>query len=253
MNVIKSFLLPPGIFILIFAAAFLQMRKPAAGRIIFALAALLLFYLSTTPFVGGNMLRTLEHVPVIDSQSLGEVDAILVLSAGVQRYAPEYGGITTDGLMLERLRYAARLQRETRLPVFVTGGLAPGGGGALADIMADVLREDFAIEVAGRESLSATTFENAAFSASMLAEHGVHRVALVTHAWHMPRAVASFRDAGVDVVPAPMGFTEPIGFVTVQLLPSMRAFARTYYALHEWLGIGWYRLTKFHLTVAEAK
>jgi len=147
-------------------------------------------------------------------------------------------------LMLERLRYAARLHRASGLPIFVSGGLVRGRDEQVADVMEQVLKDDFGIDVAGKELESSTTFENAVFSAKLLEHHGIRKVALVTHAWHMTRAIISFRAAGLDIVPAPTGFTEPIGFVPWQLLPSMHALSRTYYAMHEWLGIGWYRFAK---------
>lgn len=243
MNVLKAFLLPPGVFILLFAAPCLLARRFRGARVL-AAGALVLFYLSMTPYVGAGLLRTLEHVPVADSKAFGAdgVGAILVLGAGVQRYAPEYGGVTADSLLLERLRYAARLHRESGLPVYVSGGLVHNRGERVADIMAEVLKGDFAIEVAGKESESSTTFENAALSAKLLKDRGIRKVALVTHAWHMPRSVLSLRAAGLECVPAPTGFTEPIGLVYEQFLPSVRAMARTYYAMHEWLGLAWYWL-----------
>ncbi|MNT55386.1 hypothetical protein D3C72_1926190 [compost metagenome] len=72
--------------------------------------------------------------------------------------------------------------------------------------MADSLRDDFGVTVRWQEGRSRTTWENAQFSAEVLLPQGVKRVVLVTHAWHMPRAVWSFRKAGFEVVPAPVGF-----------------------------------------------
>jgi uncharacterized SAM-binding protein YcdF (DUF218 family) len=143
------------------------------------------------------------------------------------------------------LRYAARLHRITGLPIFVSGGAVRGREERVADVMAQVLKEDFGIDVAGEETESSTTFENGVFSSKLLKDRGIDKVALVTHAWHMPRALASFRAAGANVVPAATGFTEPIGLTLDQCLPSVRALTRTYYAMHEWLGIAWYRLSKF--------
>jgi uncharacterized SAM-binding protein YcdF (DUF218 family) len=248
MDTLKSLFLPPGIFVLLFAAAFLVMRKRGDARSWIGAAALVLFYGASTPYVGGNLLRTLEQFPAADARQLRHegVGAILVLAAGVKRYAPEYGGgLTADTLLLERLRYASWLSHATGLPVFVSGGLVRGRDERVADVMAKVLREDFGIEVAGEDIESSTTYENGLWSAKVLKDHGIEKVALVTHAWHMPRAVLSLQAAGIQVVPAPTAFTEPIGLIPEQLLPSMRGLSRTYYALYEWLGIGWYRLTKF--------
>ena len=57
------------------------------------------------------------------------------------------------------------------------------------------------------ESTSRTTWENARFSATLLRQHGWHRVLLVSDAWHLPRALIAFRAAGVTAqASAPRAF-----------------------------------------------
>jgi uncharacterized SAM-binding protein YcdF (DUF218 family) len=51
------------------------------------------------------------------------------------------------------------------------------------------------------ERESTSTRENALFTARLLASHDLHEIALVTCAWHMPRALANFRAAGLDPIP----------------------------------------------------
>ena len=58
------------------------------------------------------------------------------------------------------------------------------------------------------ELCSLSTHENAVFSAAILARLGVRRAAVVTCPWHMARALAGFRAAGVDVIALPTGFVE---------------------------------------------
>ncbi len=53
------------------------------------------------------------------------------------------------------------------------------------------------------ELCSLSTRENAIFSAAILARLGARRAAVVTCPWHMPRALADFRAAGVDALPLP--------------------------------------------------
>lgn len=66
-------------------------------------------------------------------------------------------------------------------------------------------------------------------------------VALVTSAWHEPRAVALFRKAGVDVLPCPADFlakTGP-GFHWSDLLFDVESLERSTRAIHERLGYLW--------------
>jgi uncharacterized SAM-binding protein YcdF (DUF218 family) len=54
------------------------------------------------------------------------------------------------------------------------------------------------------ELWSLTTYENAIFSAAWLSRRWARpRVALVTCAWHMPRALRCFVEAGVDAIAVP--------------------------------------------------
>jgi uncharacterized SAM-binding protein YcdF (DUF218 family) len=43
-------------------------------------------------------------------------------------------------------------------------------------------------------------------SAPLLKAAGITRIALVTHASHMPRSAELFRREGIEVLPAPTGF-----------------------------------------------
>ena len=66
---------------------------------------------------------------------------------------------------------------------------------------------------------------------------GVQRVAVVTHGWHMLRSARAFERAGLQVLPAPMGFKSGQGRRLYRVLPRASALADSSLALHEWLGI----------------
>ena len=65
---------------------------------------------------------------------------------------------------------------------------------------------------------------------------GVDRVLLVTHSWHMRRAILAFEAHGFQVVPAPTMFhgVPPEGLDG--WTPSAKALRHTSWALHEWIG-----------------
>jgi uncharacterized SAM-binding protein YcdF (DUF218 family) len=67
------------------------------------------------------------------------------------------------------------------------------------------------------------------------------RVALVTSAWHMPRAFALFRSAGLDTVACPADFSthEDPGFRLDDYLWELGALGGTSRGLHERLGHLW--------------
>jgi len=91
------------------------------------------------------------------------------------------------------------------------------------------------------ETRSRDTIENARFSKELLNAAGVRRIYLVTHAWHMRRAVQLFEKAGLTVVPAPTVFTilSRYEYRLPGYLPSAHAFQLSSIALHERWGYWW--------------
>jgi uncharacterized SAM-binding protein YcdF (DUF218 family) len=77
----------------------------------------------------------------------------------------------------------------------------------------------------------------------MLREAGIRKVILVTHAYHMRRARAAFQAAGLDVVAAPHGFRSGGEIGLLDFIPSSSAMESSWLALHESLGMLWYRWT----------
>jgi uncharacterized SAM-binding protein YcdF (DUF218 family) len=91
------------------------------------------------------------------------------------------------------------------------------------------------------ESTSRTTYENAQFSAAISGVNRAQPWLLLTSAWHMPRALATFRKAGWNVTPYPVDFRT--GTHTPWTQYSLARGAQKWHlALHEWVGLLAYRL-----------
>ena len=245
-SLLHIILLPPmSLFLLMAAGALLRRRHPRGGRALFSLGMALLVLLCCDAG-SGLLVKPLEAMtrPLASSAGSG-AQAIVVLAAGSMDDAPEYGNTDIpDRIALGRLRYGARLQHESGLPLLVTGGNASADGRfeAKALGMARALREDFRTPVEWIEERSATTFENAAFSAAILRQHKVSRILLVTDAMHMPRARRVFQRAGLEVVEAPTLFFGRGRLGVLDFLPTAAGLQRSYYASYEWIGLAWYRL-----------
>ncbi|HVS12088.1 MAG TPA: YdcF family protein [Planctomycetota bacterium] len=242
MNLLKSLLLPPlSLFALAAVGALLLRRKRKLGwGLIAAAAGLLLVF--CTPLVAAALLRSLQR-EVEPWRGAAGAGAIVVIGGDFSFWAPEYGGESVGPLTLERLRYAAHLARASALPILVSGGPPKRGSCSIAAAMKQALEEDFAVEVRWVEPRSGTTRDNAQLSAQILREHGVARIALVTQAWHMPRARSAFERAGIEVVPAPTGFRGWPDLSLSSVLPSARALRESAWAVHEWGGRLWYALS----------
>ncbi len=237
----QQLFLPPGAPLVVLGLAWLLWtRRPKLARAAFAIGGASL-YLVSTPIVSALAMGALvADEPAVDVTTL-DVQAIVVLGADVVLDAPEYGGDSLGPLSLERLRYAARLQHATDLPLLVSGGRVLDST-PIAAVMAEALAREFSGSARWIESSSRNTRENASLSAALLRKDGVERIALVTHAWHMPRARWCFEQEGLTVVPAGTGFFAAPPRWPGALMPTSRALRHTSLALHEMLGRLWYRL-----------
>ena len=245
-NISGTFLLPPMILCVLGGVGWLLLkRKPRLGKSLLALSLALLFALST-PLVASALMRQLEkNITALPLDGARSAEAIVILGGGVYHDAPEYATDTVGGLTLERLQYGAYLQRKTGLPLLVTGG-SPEGDTPEADLMQHSLEQDFKVPVRWVETRSLDTAQNAQFSAAILKAEGISRVLVVSHAWHLPRAQIAFTAHGLTMIAAPTRFgyvhgSRP-GPQIFNYLPQARALLKSHFALHELLGILWYRL-----------
>jgi uncharacterized SAM-binding protein YcdF (DUF218 family) len=243
VNSIAALLLPPGCLIALAVVGALAARwRPRLGRALVALAVVALYVLST-PFAADRLLAAYEPVarnPLEDRSGR----AIVVLGGGAYFAAPEYGRDTVGTFTLARLRYAAYLQGELKVPILVSGG-APRGTSTEAELMEQVLASEFRTPVRWLEKVSHNTLENARLSYRVLSPESIRRVYLVTHAWHMPRARLAFERSGFSVIPAATAYTtlRPPG--VTDFLPAASALSGMSWLFHEVIGSGWYHLRLF--------
>lgn len=243
-----ALLIPPvNLVPLTLAGLVLARRRPRLGGALawIGMLGLLVFSL---PLTANFLLEGLSAGQAMPSGAVPGAgpppQAIVILSAEDRIGRP--GGIVVGAdaglLTLERLRAGAVLARRTGLPVLVTGGRADPSQTALGPMMAQVLTADFAITPRWVEDRSLDTWQNAEYSARLLHAAGVSRVYLVSNAWHLPRARVAFRHFGIEAVPAPARLRAQLGISFDDFVPEARAWVRSYWAMHEWIGWGYYLL-----------
>jgi len=244
-RIIESLLLPPGGLILLGAIGLVLFNRFLGKTFIFL--SLLGFYMLSTPFISGLLMSGLETYPAlsIEEAKKSDAQAIVVLGAGRYLNAPEYGGDTINSLHLERLRYAAWLSRHTGLPIIPSGGAPITKGTPEAWLARKTLTEEFNTKVITVEDASRTTRENAKLTKVVLDQLGFNRILLVTHAWHMPRAMDAVIKTGVNAVAAPTSFRykNDDKKSILDWLPNSGDFLHSCHAIHEYTGSVWYQLT----------
>lgn len=244
----KSLLLPPGIFLMASIGVIATWRRwPRLSLGLLCASTLLLWALSTV-FFSKTLARWVEpEQPLSDAAVAAfQPQAIVLLGADRITGSPEYAGEDAPGgNMLIRMRYAARLQRETALPLLVTGGQGYHHRSAQAETVAAILQDEFGVAVQWREGESLTTLENAALSREILGPLGIDRILLVTQGFHMARAKAIFEQFGFHCLAAPTGFEGRLDRAVSpgDFYPGMAGLRLSTLVLHELLGSAYYRLT----------
>lgn len=244
---IEFLLLPPGQFILLLILALVwRKRRMLVCSLVFF--ALLQVFILSLPITASFLLGKLEaqHPPRFELWKQEPTpQAIVVLGSGRNQNVPEYrDGESTSLAGIERLRYAALLHRATGLPILVTGGSPQPGKRSEAELMQDILQDEFGVPVKWIETQSHTTWQNAQFTDEILAAEGIQSAWLVTQAWHMPRSLYSFRKRKVNYLPASVSYSGTIQWTDsyMKFIPQAASLMRSSLALHEWVGLLWYQL-----------
>jgi len=245
--ILSSLVLPPtGPLLLALVGWLIARRWRGAGRAIGLAGWAALWLLccnGTAIWMSHTLLPPVQHLaPATVAQQLTheKVQAIVVLGGGVYRHVPEFDGPLPGSITAARVQYGAWLSRQSGLPLAFAGGLGWANAG-IADHPSEAASIRAVLERAGAptprwlDDRSRDTAENGLNMARQLRPEGIVRVALVTHAWHMPRAVRAFEAAGLTVLPAPMGFIVPHQRPLLEWMPSSYGLDASHQVLREWL------------------
>ncbi|MFW5739248.1 MAG: YdcF family protein [Myxococcota bacterium] len=201
-----------------------------------AWSGFLVLWLCASPWFTNTLVRWVQPRPPDLSTLLEDTEpakrAMVILAGGLRNELdfvppPEQLGDATQA----RLLGGARIYRD--LGGFGTV-IVTGTGDGFVKAMADYLvLQGIPRERIVRETQATDTETNATYSAAILAKRAPDKVVLVTSALHMPRSVAEFEDAGVEVIPAPVDYANGQG---MRLVPSSSTLHRSSRVLHELLG-----------------
>jgi uncharacterized SAM-binding protein YcdF (DUF218 family) len=198
-------------------------------------------FMSTPPALNAERLAALKKAAAAGKPGV----VVLMLGGGREARAPEYGVASLSPLSLERLRYGVWLSRETGAPMMFSGGLghAAEPGTPEADVAAEIAQREFLRPLRWVESKSRDTRENARYAIDALREQDVTQLVLVTHGWHMQRALRAFKEESAraqlkwEIVPAPMGLAPAVERPVLRWIPSSEGAQLVRAVLRE--KIGW--------------
>ncbi len=223
------------VFLVIAFAGWLRVRKkPGAGLVAIGLAGL---FLVSWPPVDWLFSRLLEAPYERNLASMEPAQAIVVLASSVS--PPPFS--LPDKDTYERSATAAWLYTHGHpLPILACGNGYPDK--PFSETMAELLEAaGVPSSVIWTERRSRNTHENAVYGATILREHGIGTILLVTEAKDMLRAELCFKKQGLTVIPYAISF-RVVEHLQDELIPNSKAIARNERTLHETLGLAWYWL-----------
>lgn len=234
--------------VLAWILAFTRWRKTAMAFAAISIAQLIAF--STAPMSDALLGHLEDRARLLESKNTdpktraAEPYAAIVLLGGAinppdppRRLYPDLNDAA------DRIWHAARLYRQGVAPrIIATGGRGPGlehrSDLASEAAMMRLLLIDFGVPASAivLEESSRSTRENAEFTKKIA---GNQRIALVTSAFHMPRALATFQKAGVlaDAFPTDFRVAPETAPDWSRWLPSSSNLQRSETALKEYLAL----------------
>jgi uncharacterized SAM-binding protein YcdF (DUF218 family) len=255
-DAVKTHLLPGSTTFLIFSLTVclvvLRWRRRWAIRGLIALTAF--YWVISTPLFAQTFEGALSgsYVRVDFASVPSRVDAIVILGGGSETYSTEAGSISamSDATSLRVLEGARLAMLLPEAPVIVSGGPELKSGRSVPEtepMIWALLDLGVMQDRISAESQSGNTHEQAQLLGPILETHSAQDFLLVTSPTHMWRALATFRNQGLEPQAAPSAQHSATGArLPLAVLPSSSAlassrmafrelFAITYYAVRGWL------------------
>ena len=243
-KIIASFVMPPGLFILVFLVLTVYLILKTRSKLIkiAAVLTLILFvFMSTAPGVR-LLLIPLENYAEEVSVQEDQDYPIVVLGGGV--YYKDQNNAQLSVHSLQRLVKGYQIHKETGAPLIYSGGIAIGQENlSEADIAENFLLSlGMDVEKYSAEERAQSTYENGLYVKRWMDNNDFEKVYLVTSAYHIFRSSVVFEAQGIEFLPVHSGFIYDHKFSWLDYLPNRGALNVNMSALHEWIGVVWYYL-----------
>ncbi len=246
MDILAKLLAPAALALwVLLALAFRARRDRQRRRFVLAVLASAAYFAVATPLGASPLLILLEHwhAPTGSCESVSPDALVIVLAGGMDADATSAEDASRlSEHSLRRVITAARIAFQVPSARFVLSG---GGGGTVreADLMRRLMidlgvdRDRLAVE---RESRN--TWENALESAKLVdaRDWRGRPVFLLTSAFHLPRAIATFRKAGLPACPIPADWRQPPLDPATAWIPGTSTLLASYFAWREVIALGAY-------------
>ena len=206
---------------------------------------IVLLYLASMPIVGAELLRLIETNSVrLEPSDMPKADAVVVLS-GMLTWVPAKNGLVQEWSDPDRFWGGVELINADKAPRLVfTGGKLPWekGEGNEGDYLKKYAQ---LLNVPEQKIIVTPDVQNTEQEAAAVGEILKSRknIILVTSAFHMQRAKASFESKGFRVNAYPVDFRVSEGAITLMdFLPHAASLGQTDLVIRELAGRAFYKL-----------
>jgi uncharacterized SAM-binding protein YcdF (DUF218 family) len=197
-----------------------------------------LYSLFGSGVIAHKLLEPLEayYKPVINPISLGKVDNIIVLTG----YAAPLDSLSppswVNGSSAYRIMEAIYIkQNHPEAKIIISGLLNSAKTIREVFISLGIKSDDLLVDRGGQD-----TYISAINLSSMLDND--ENCVLVTSAGHMLRSMLTLEKQGLSCRPVPTEFYTPYQLTSLEYLPSPKYLYLSDLAVHEYIGIAWYKL-----------
>jgi len=264
-KVLSSFITLPGLFWSVWLIITIYLfRKGRSVTIYFlSLISLILMYVVFTALGTSFLVVPLENMYINSYIEDNDNQYPIIVMGGGINYGSDKAYLSPYSL--QRVVKGYELYRKIATPIVYTGGVAIGQKEiGESEVAVEWLRnmgvkkEDIVIENKAR-----TTYENGVYVKEWLLDYYANgqneeikqedssksgevrsKAYLVTNALHLPRSVMVFKKQGIDVIPVSSGIITDHRQSWLDYLPNRGSLTANMMALHEWMGLVWYKITR---------
>jgi uncharacterized SAM-binding protein YcdF (DUF218 family) len=239
-KLIGMLFMPTGLLWLGLVVAMLwAFRRRMLGLGCFLAFLFLGFSLAGNPQVGASLMGRLESTIPSLPEKAAPFDAVFVLGGGsqVNERGRPFLGVSGD-----RIIEAARLWHAGKARCLVASGASDDARAGRRNLGAETreIWESLGVPRAAIREIEEPCFitrDEIQAYAHLKTKEGWHRVGLLSSAWHLPRALALARRAGLEVVPIPSDERGRVPrFQLWHIVPQEEGFQKTQLACWEMLG-----------------
>jgi uncharacterized SAM-binding protein YcdF (DUF218 family) len=241
-KLIGMILMPAGlVWLALLIGTIILWLHPPRKIAVFSTLIWLGYTLAGNTWLGDALLKTLqEQIPPVDIQRTPTFDAVFILGGGTNM--SENGAFPNDAG--DRIILAAQLFHAGKTPLIITSGSGIDDlDGQPRDLASETVFILTGLGVPAERIISLspgliiTRHEMAAYK-TFVDEHHLHHVAVISSAWHLPRALRSA--ARFNFHPTPLGADRRAGsrgWSPFYLVPQRKGFENLQIACWEYLGM----------------